>query len=332
MNLIVRHAASAYLNVAEFLKSECSFSEIHLVESLPSIRAKKAYVFAILQDVVWLLRKRVVLNDANVFCMGWTTAALLFLAELRLIRPRKVVWWAFFLHGGRAKAFMRRLAWLFRSAHLEVVVFSEVERLEYAKLLKLPIERFHYFRYGDWSDEEIFKKKIIQNGYYFSGGYSNRDYSKLIEIFSQCPFQLVIAGSSKNKELLQQKGLSENIVVELDSSSERFEQLLVGAKAVILPFKSETGASGQSVMLRCLRNGKAVIANRNSTIAEYLIDGVNGVVCSSLGNGLLPAIKRLETEPLLIDQYGKNAARLYADRFSRTAMQRQLKDLLKRIL
>ena len=278
MNLIVRHSASAYSEIVDFLVSECGFSDLHRVKQSNAIRSKASYLRSLIWDAVWLFRNRRRIENTSVLCIGWTTAVLLLLTSIKLLRPRKVIWWAFFVHSRRARRLMYRMRSLFRCADLEIVVFSETECNQYAELLGLGYDKFHYFLYGDWSRQSKTETSSSDGSYYFSGGYSNRDYRTLIDVFKESQYQLVIAASAKNKELPSKQNIPEHITVELDVPSERFETLLLKSKAVILPFKSETGASGQSVMLRCLRNGKAVIANANSTISEYLIDEYNGVL------------------------------------------------------
>lgn len=117
----------------------------------------------------------------------------------------------------------------------------------------------HYLPYGDWSSEwepvslsEQAVERPAPENYYFSGGYSNRDYLSLIEAFRGIPTRLIIVCSSLNTEL-DGCPLPANIQVLRDIPAHVFEAYIRHAKAGIVPLKHDTGASGQSVILSSCR-------------------------------------------------------------------------------
>ncbi|MCZ6744444.1 MAG: hypothetical protein O7D31_07170, partial [Alphaproteobacteria bacterium] len=73
--------------------------------------------------------------------------------------------------------------------------------------------------------------------------------------------------------------------------SDDFEEYIRKAKACILPLRYNTGASGQLVLLRYMRNKKMIIARRVDVIQEYLEDGVSGIFIESIEEELPRVIK-----------------------------------------
>jgi hypothetical protein len=138
------------------------------------------------------------------------------------------------------------------------IVFSEFEIGLYEANLGIARERMHFLPYGDWSAENRETTPDATAGdYYFAGGYSNRDYPGLIAAFREIPARLVIVCSALNKEIVD-ADLPSNITVLRDLPGEQFDAYVRGAKACVIPLKHDSGASGQSVMLRLMRNRKAI--------------------------------------------------------------------------
>ncbi len=120
----------------------------------------------------------------------------------------------------------------------------------------------------------------VSENYYFSGGYSNRDYIGLCEKWRQYSGRkLVIIASSNNSDLVEyinSKGLPSNISIYYDTDAHEFDRVLFGAEACILPMKYDFRAAGQSVMLRAMRLHKLIIASDTKIIREYVNDKESG--------------------------------------------------------
>ncbi len=156
------------------------------------------------------------------------------------------------------------------------IIFSQSEIDLYAEHLGIDRSKMHYLPCGDWGhDPEPSDIHIPANtkpgDYYFSGGYSNRDYLSLIEAFRKIPARLMIICSSLNKEL-DCVPVPPNVEVLRDVPSSAFEAYLRNSKAGIISLKHDTGASRQSVMLRLMCNARATIASDVGAVRESITE------------------------------------------------------------
>jgi glycosyltransferase involved in cell wall biosynthesis len=197
------------------------------------------------------------------------------------------------------------------------IVFSEFEIGLYEAHLGIARERMHFLPYGDWSpaNREAAAPPPVPGDYYFAGGYSNRDYPALIEAFRELPARLVIVCSALNKEIVDSE-LPANVTVLRDLPSAQFDAYVRDAKACIIPLKHDSGASGQSVMLRLMRNRKAIIANDFGSVRGYVVDGESGRLVQDMARDLPAIIGRIEREPETAAAWGDAAYQHYCRYFS----------------
>src|SRR5262249_2314076 len=158
-------------------------------------------------------------------------------------------------------------------------------------------ERIHYLPYGDWSSERPIvvgqpAEDVSAESYYFAGGYSNRDYRSLIAAFRHVPAKLLIVCSRLNQDV-DESSLPPNVKVVRDVQSDVFEAYVRQAKACIVPLKHDTGSSGQSTMLRLMRNGKVIIASDVSGVRSYVVNGVSGHLVRDMAGELPELIARI---------------------------------------
>jgi len=201
------------------------------------------------------------------------------------------------------------------------IVFSEWEIGLYEKQLGIAAERMHFLPYGDWSaaeDPAPSFEEPADGGYYFAGGYSNRDYPALIAAFRAIPARLVIICSALNKEI-DATQLPPNITVLRDVPSEVFDTYVSRAKACIIPLKHDTGASGQSVMLRLMRHRKAIIATDFGSVRGYVVDGESGLLVKDIEHDLPAVIARVDGDPAAAAALGDAAYERYCRYFSLAA-------------
>jgi glycosyltransferase involved in cell wall biosynthesis len=196
------------------------------------------------------------------------------------------------------------------------IVFSEFEIGLYEKHLGIARERMHFLPYGDWSPDAGGETTAATAGdYYFAGGYSNRDYPALIAAFRTIRARLVIICSALNKEIVDAE-LPPNVTVLRDLPSETFEAYVRDSKACIIPLKHDSGASGQSVMLRLMRNRKTIIATDFGSVRGYIIDGESGRLVNDMERDLPTIIAEIERDPEAAAILGAAAYQRYCRYFS----------------
>jgi len=196
------------------------------------------------------------------------------------------------------------------------IVFSEWEVGLYEKNLGIARERMHFLPYGDWSPTPAVAAAEPASGdYYFAGGYSNRDYPALIAAFRAIPARLVIICSALNKEIVDDE-LPANVTVLRDVPGPVFDEYVRDAKACIIPLKHDTGASGQSVMLRLMKHRKAIIATDFGSVRGYVVNGESGLLVRDMERDLPAIVERLERDPAAADAFGAAAYERYCRYFS----------------
>jgi glycosyltransferase involved in cell wall biosynthesis len=203
------------------------------------------------------------------------------------------------------------------------IVFSEWEIGLYQSRLGIAPERMHFLPYGDWSPPgeapDLPAPEGFEPGdYYFAGGYSNRDYPALLEAFRRIPQRLVIVCSALNREL-DALEIPSNVTILRDLPGAEFDAYVRGAKACIIPLKHDTGASGQSVMLRLMRQRKAIIASDFGAVRGYVVDGESGVLVTDMAGDLPAVIARIESDSEAAGALGEAAYQRYCRQFSREA-------------
>jgi len=240
------------------------------------------------------------------------------LGRLRIIKYSRLFNVGLFIHSPRWLSIFR--LFIFGSSPDHYIVHSEPEISLYGTNLGIDKRRLHYLRWCDWSSGAILPELPIPEGarpneYYCSGGYSNRDYFPLIEVFRTQPENLIIVCSRNNKEL-EGVVIPFNVRVLRDIPGDLFEAYVQYAKAGIVPLKYDTGASGQDVMLRLMRNKKLIIATDIGAVREYIDNGQTGFLVGDMLRDLPPIIKRINVDPSICDDMGNAAHDLYLRRFS----------------
>lgn len=267
------------------------WQSLDLLRALPRLRRCRV-VIAIgpVSYLVKLLRRLGLIRYETSFCLGWHVRS-----------PR---WFALF----------RQLSRL-DGAGDHYIVFSEFEIGLYEANLGIARERMHFLPYGDWSAAEPPAPVSASGDYYFAGGYSNRDYPALIAAFRDIPARLVIICSALNREIVDSE-LPPNVTVLRDVPGEVFDRYVRDAKACIIPLKHDTGASGQSVMLRLMKHRKAIIASDFGGVRGYVVDGESGLLVRDMASDLPAIVARFEADPAATEALGAAAYERYCRHFS----------------
>ncbi len=261
---------------------------------------------------------------------GHFAYAVKLLARLRILKYRRLLCFAFFVHSQRLFPFVRLLSRIDK-ANDHYVIFSRSELDLYAERLGIKHSRMHYLPYGEWGKIATLPWAISGEnigGYYFAGGYSNRDYRVLIETFRKIPARLVIICSRLNRDL-DGVSLPPNVSVLYDVPRAVFEAYAQGARAGIISLKHDTGASGQSVVLILMRHAKCVIANDAGAVRDYIEAGVSGYLLKDFAIELPQVIADIEKDSGTAEALGRAARDRYEAYFSPAAVAQAFEDLLR---
>ncbi len=325
--LIIRETRRSYDAIVRFLRRKAGYQSMNLLarDETP-IQSKKAWFVQGLQASVQMLRRICGIREAEKIIMigNYSALFLLLLNRLHMITPRKIFWWAFFIHSEKAQKLLKTVFRVLYLPNVQFIVFSKYEGQLYDRTFGLPSSAFVYIPYGDWkqagTEESTADAETRQAGeYYFAGGYTNRDYQLLLDCWESIDKKLVIIGSENNADLVRYQNRPDRnprVRILLDTSSEEFDRYLRGARACILPFRADTGASGQTVALRCMRLKKLMIASYTSAMTEYIMDGRTGYLLRDLRKQLPGTIAELENDPARISRMITEQTRLYETTFS----------------
>lgn len=241
-------------------------------------------------------------NHANmIICSNYAALILLLLRKLHILKCNKILWFGVYIHRPKMLKIVRKCLKLLMPDKFpfKIVVFSKPEIELYEKEFGLAAEHFVYVPYGEWNKDKKFLS-TCDEGYFFSGGYANRDFVTLAKLFQDKPWKLVIAASRQNTDFVRyvnETAVSDNIKIYWDIPAEQFNEFLRKAHAVIMIMKYNTGASGQIVILTALEYRKLVIASYTDVIDEYIRDGETGIILKDKSIDSLTEIMEALSDP-----------------------------------
>lgn len=341
--VVLRPNKNAYNGVCMFLEKQLQFELVEIgrknEKSIQSHLAHLVYGFC---DVIGVMKNlsKIKKTDVVISIGNISTLWLLFLNKMHIIKPKIILWWGFFIHGKKSQALLNKILKGLYLPNIKFIVFSKYELTMYQRTLGLPEQGLLALPYGDWGDNcssADFYEPDNSSGeeYFFAGGYSNRDYGSLLDAWQKNfpEKKLIIIGSVQNKDLLLFAKKSEEkdkIRIMFDTSSEVFDDYLKKANACILPFKENTGASGQSVMLRCMRLNKLVIAVNIDVIQEY-VDHGSAFLIGNYENDLVSAVYDIEHDKKKCMEMLQRQQMLYYSRFSYKNITSRLKEIIEEV-
>jgi glycosyltransferase involved in cell wall biosynthesis len=238
-----------------------------------AFRGKLAILASMLSPKIWRARKRWTTSD-HVLIIGWQAIPVLAGIRLGILpRPAKLLVMACFVHGQRARKAVNAAWRLLKFPGLGFITFSHGETRNLVDEVGIDPQAvyFHLWR----QDLDGSAQQSGDEGFIFTGGYSNRDYDLLLNAAQDVPAPVVIVASSRNEISAP---LANKTTVHRDIPEGEFEALLARSRIVAMPLKSQGEACGQSVLLRVLRNGKPLVATRHESIEEYLGSDYPGFV------------------------------------------------------
>ncbi|HVH82321.1 MAG TPA: glycosyltransferase [Stellaceae bacterium] len=315
--ILVQPGRNAFPDMVRFIADKFDFEvlelsdyEIHrALSKWVHLRGLVRQSFDLMRSLGRLRRCRVVI------AIGPISYLIKLLHRLGLVRYETSFCLGWHVRSPRWYPFFRALSRLDGDGD-NYIVFSEFEIALYEAELGIAKQRMHFLPYGDWSGtpEETAPPKV-EGDYYFAGGYSNRDYLALIAAFRAIPARLVIVCSALNTEIVDAE-LPPNITIVRDVPGNVFDEYVRGAKACIIPLKNDAGASGQSVMLRLMKNRKAVIATDFGGVRGYVIDGESGRLVKDMEHELPAIIAAIERDPETARAWGAAAYQRYRRHFT----------------
>ncbi|HXP03522.1 MAG TPA: glycosyltransferase [Stellaceae bacterium] len=321
--ILVQPGRNAFPDMTSYISEHFGFDllqlsdyEIHRAQSKwAHLRGLIRQSFDLICSLGRLKRCRVVI------AIGPISYLIKLLKRLRLIRYEKSFCLGWHVRSPRWFPVFRALSKLDTGGD-HYIVFSEWEIGLYQANLGIDAERMHFLPYGDWSGSDAPADPAAPSSgdgeYYFAGGYSNRDYPALIAAFRNLPAQLLIVCSALNKEL-DALDIPPNVTILRDLPGDQFDTYVRDAKACIIPLKHDTGASGQSVMLRLMRNRKAIVATDFGSVRGYIVDGQSGLLIKDIEHDLPAVIDRIERDPKAAAAMGEAAYERYCRYFSLAA-------------
>jgi glycosyltransferase involved in cell wall biosynthesis len=315
--ILVQPGHNAFPDMAAFIAEKFGFELLQLSDfEIHRAQSKWAHLRGLIRQAIDLLRSLGRLRRCRVvIAIGPISYLIKLLRRLGLVRYETSFCLGWHVRSPRWFPVFRALSRLDGSGD-HYIVFSEWEIGLYEAKLGIARERMHFLPYGDWSLAPVEAAPAPASGdYYFAGGYSNRDYPALIAAFRSIPAGLVIIGSALNKEIVDAE-LPANVTVLRDVPGEVFDDYVRNAKACIIPLKHDTGASGQSVMLRLMKYRKAIVATDFGSVRGYVVNAESGLLVQDMERDLPAIVARLENDPALAETLGAAAYERYCRYFS----------------
>jgi len=206
-------------------------------------------------------------------CMAghYSFLALALLLKLLGRKPR-IFLFNFYLHGLGTNRIVKRILRILLGKHVRILCQTREELPYFEEIRPDVILDFAPFGQGPLLEPDW----IGDDGYVFTGGFTNRDYDLLLRCAERLPgTSFVIACSALN---LLDVRVPVNVSVVRDVEWAAFHRLLGHSGVVVVPLRERVGASGQMVALAAMEAGKAMIVPDVDSVSQYVDDGVTGFV------------------------------------------------------
>lgn len=333
-NVVFQQAPHEDADFVEFLE-ELGFQRIVLGKRPQRFGKKLTLLAQVVASTIRLLScGEVPKRMGTVVALGQFAFAVKLLARLHALEYDRLFCSGFFVRSPRWFPFFRILQRL-DTPKDHYLIFSHSELQLYAEQLGMDPSRLHYIPCGDWhaarteaGEGKDAAATHFPSNYYFSGGYSNRDYISLVGVFRRIQAPLVIVCSSLNTEI-DELSLPANVRVVRDVPSATFDEYISHAKAGIVPLKRDTGSSGQTVVLRLMRYGKPIVVNDMAALRDYVEPGISAFVVRDMGNELAEVIEEIEAHPDAALKVGQAAKIRYEGSFSRIVVSQHFRKILE---
>lgn len=196
------------------------------------------------------------------------------------------------------------------------ICFSSAE-CDYYKGL-FGVDKFVYVPLGI-EPMDVATDEICDDGYIFSTGRSNRDYSFLIDSLAYTDYKVRIACGLWQYA----KELPENVTLLHNCYGKEMAREMARCHCVAIPLKDLNISSGQLVILQAMQLGKPLIVTCSQGVADYITDGENGLMMENTKKSLLACLERLNNETEY-RRMSDNARAMFAEKHSLTAMAKNI--------
>jgi hypothetical protein len=159
-----------------------------------------------------------------------------------------------------------------RSRHVEkVIILSRTDALYKDISEKKRILLSTYTEHSAYIEKRIAAKSVSLDSDYFSGGVSNRDYTALKWLAERMEHKQ-FSVACLPKDLARISPVPPNMRIDCNAYGEAFEELILSARAVVLPVVDPDVTSGQIVCLRAMQSAKPIFMTRNSFMEGWMKD------------------------------------------------------------
>lgn len=221
-----------------------------------------------------LLFKIKAFRNQKILCLGgyYSTLMICRVFPLLLGKDFRLFIYNFYLHeAGERRIVKRILRFLLNNRKLVLIVQSPQEIDYYKSLANIPIHFVPYCSNMNLQSNNA-DRSVPFNNYIFTGGYTNRDYSLILECAKKLPRYIFVLAMSALNEEVKTESLPVNIHLYKDISKQEFETLVSQATVVIVPLKKDVGSSGQMLCLSAMQNKKPIIYCNVSAINYYFTE------------------------------------------------------------
>lgn len=301
-------------NLENYCK-ERNIKTIRLNDDIKSIFTKPILLLKLIKDSFKCIAYIKSLRKAKlIVAVFYISIPILILKKLGLIRKSTIIVWAgFFVHNRNYFKYFKKLFQTLFSENDRLILYSKYERKLYADEFNLNINNLYYVPLVYNPGKSIYtdylrkvKWETMPSNYYFSGGYSHRDYLTLINAFKNVSSNLVVCTSSLNDELKEVK-IPPNVQILNDVLKEDFSELIRRSKACLILIKEDTGAAGQLFTLEAMYNQRIVICSSSSILKEMVQHENNGFIVEDAIKEIPSIIQKIEAESFDIKQMGRKA-------------------------
>jgi len=156
------------------------------------------------------------------------------------------------------------------------VVFSSMERDLYARTLGIPRERFDIVRWS-MKPPECAQGRVEEGEYVCAVGGNGRDYRTLLLAAArlpEIPFVLVV-----RPESMRGLDVPPNVRVRVNLETAKTMNVVKHARFMVLPLAGNDVACGHVTLVAAMHLGQTFIVTESSGVADYVVDGSNGLAC-----------------------------------------------------
>ncbi len=275
-----------------------------LISVAPEVsRAKRKGLPPYLAEFIHLWRSKPDLNRFDVL-FTWelrSTVAVALARKFTGQRKAKFVPTGPILKGNLLKI-LPVLHWLLSDAE-RIICFSSKECEDYSRLLKLPVQKFLFLPTPWLADEEVSER---DDGYILALGQSNRDYGTLIRASRGTDLPILIV--AYDSSVLGGESPPPNVTVRYNTGHEETNALIAGASFHVVPLHARSHSAGQTVLLRAMARGKAVIVSDTPGVRDYVSEETTVLVPPADEEALRTTMLRLWSDKQERQQIGNAAA------------------------